>query len=258
VACEDCGIAVVTGAGSGIGRAIARKFIAQKWPVLVVEQNQNALDLFLSEHAKAGDALAGLLADVAARDAPEKIYATCRERLGRPTCLVNNAGLGNAKSAVDTTDEDWNFYLDLNLGSMFRMCRAAAGELGEGGTIVNLASVFGIVGFRGSAAYSAAKAGVVGLTRQLAADLGPKGIRVNAVAPGAIVTPATIERLTTSAWLQRAMIATAPLGRAGQPEDVAEAVYFLGSPAARHITAVVLPVDGGWSSTRFYPDLDPE
>jgi meso-butanediol dehydrogenase/(S,S)-butanediol dehydrogenase/diacetyl reductase len=239
VSSDDRGTVIVTGAGSGIGRAIAHKFAEQDWRVLAVEQRKETLDTFLSDHRAAEERVAGLVIDVTEKNAPAAIYATCRDRFGVPTCVVNNAGLGNAKAAVDTSDEEWRFYLDLNLGSMFRMCRAAADELREGAAIVNIASVFGLVGFRGSTAYSAAKAGVIGLTRQLAADFGRLGIRVNAVAPGAIVTPATVERLTTSAWLQRAMIATAPLGQPGQPEDVAEAVYFLGSPAARHINAVV-------------------
>lgn len=248
-------VAIITGAGSGIGRGIAEKFLAEGWAVLVVEKRAEALEQFLAENAAFGERMAGMHADVTDRDAPKAIFENCRLKLGPAICLVNNAGLGNAKEALATSDDDWDHYLDINLGGTFRMCRRAIEEMTGGGNIVNIASIFGLVGFRGSSPYSAAKAGVIGLTRQLAADYGPRGIRVNAVAPGLIVTPATVERIESNKWLNLALISTAPLGRAGTPEDIAEAVFFLASAGARHITGVVLPVDGGWSNTRFYPDL---
>lgn len=251
---QDGKIVIVTGAASGIGRAVARKFLDQDWRVLAVDRRPDTLDQLVAEHAGVGRGLVGLLADVTDKAAPALIFDHCAARLGRPDCLVNNAGLGNAREALATSDDDWDYYLDINLGGTFRMCRRAVTDMAGGGAIVNIASVFGMVGFRGSSPYSAAKAGVIGLTRQLAADYGPRGIRVNAVAPGVVVTPATVERIESNRWLTQAMIATAPLGRAAQPEDVAEAVYFLGSDGARHISSVVLPVDGGWTGTRFHPD----
>lgn len=117
--------------------------------------------------------------------------------------------------------------------------------------IVNIASIYGLVGFTNSAPYSASKAGVIGLTRQMAADYGPRGIRVNAVAPGLIVTPLTEKRLEANRAWEEAMTGSTPLGRLGRPEDIAAAVAFLCSADADYITGQVLTVDGGWSTTRF-------
>lgn len=252
---SDGKIAVVTGGASGIGLAIVEKFLAEGWSVLAVEKQAETLERLIADRSSTGERLRGLELDVTSDYAPGAIFEACEEAFGKPRCLVNNAGKGNAKSVYETSDADLDFYLDLNLRSVFRMCRQAGKAMGAGDSIVNVASSFGMVGFRGSAPYSAAKAGVIGLTRQIAADFGPQGIRVNAVAPGIIVTPATIDRVRSNVWLSRAMVDTTPLRRTGTPEEVAEAVYFLGSDAARYINAVILSVDGGWTGTRFYPDL---
>lgn len=248
-------VAIVTGAGSGIGRATAIRFLNGGWRVLAVEQNDEGLSSLLNEQAAFGDQLAGFQCDVAAADAAERIFDKCESMLGSANCLVNNAGKGNAKEATATSDADFQFFVDLNLGSVFRLCRAAVDRLAPQGNVVNIASVFGMTGFRGSAPYSAAKAGVIGLTKQMAADYGRNGIRFNAVSPGITVTAGTAERIQNNKWLIEAMVGTAPLGRLGKPEDIAEAVFFLGSPAASYVTGVVLPVDGGWTGTRYYPDL---
>lgn len=247
--------AIVTGAGSGIGRAIAIRFLRGGWNVLAVEQNDEGLDSLLAEQKASGAALSGFKCDVTTETAGADIFDACQDSFGAPDCLVNNAGKGNAKEATLTSDADFQFFVDLNLGSVFRLSRTAVDRLAPQGNIVNIASVFGMTGFRGSAPYSAAKAGVIGLTKQMAADYGRKGIRFNAVAPGITVTAGTAERIQTNEWLLKAMVGTAPLGRLGKPEDIAEAVFFLGSPAASYVSGVVLPVDGGWTGTHYYPDL---
>jgi NAD(P)-dependent dehydrogenase (short-subunit alcohol dehydrogenase family) len=249
-------IGIITGAASGIGEGIAIKFLQMGCSVLAVDMNADTLARFAQQNASAGSRLACSTFDVADESSPAKIFALCRERLGAPNFLVNNAGFGNAKEALETSDETWNRYLHVNLGSVFRMSRQAVIEMKGGGSVVNNASVFGLVGFRGSAPYSAAKSGIIGLTRQMAADYSRRGIRFNAVAPGVIETPATADRIKNNRWIMRAMVDTAPLGRTGKPADVAEAVYFLASDAASFITGVVLPVDGGWTATRYYPDLE--
>ncbi|WP_210497427.1 SDR family NAD(P)-dependent oxidoreductase [Microvirga antarctica] len=251
---EDKQTAIVTGAGSGIGRAIAVRFLRGGWNVLAVEQSSETLESLLKQES-AGSALAGIQCDVTDPAAGTTIFDACQASFGPPNCLVNNAGKGNAKEASQTSDADFEFFIDLNLGSVFRLSRAAVDRLAPQGSVVNIASVFGMTGFRGSAPYSAAKAGVIGLTRQMAADYGRRGIRFNAVAPGITVTAGTADRIQTNEWLLKAMVGTAPLGRLGQPEDIAEAVFFLASPAASYISSVVLPVDGGWTGTHYYPDL---
>jgi meso-butanediol dehydrogenase / (S,S)-butanediol dehydrogenase / diacetyl reductase len=249
-------IGIVTGAASGIGEGIAIKFLQMGCAVLAVDMNADGLATFAQQNAAISARLACATFDVADEGSPAKIFALCREQLGAPTYLINNAGVGNAKAAVETSDESWENYLRINLGTTFRMSRQAATEMKGGGSVVNIASVWGMVGFRGSAPYSSAKAGVIGLTHQMAADYGRRGIRFNAVSPGYIATPANAERMKNNHWLTRAMVDTAPLGRTGKPSDIAEAVYFLASDAASFITGVVLPVDGGWAATRYYPDLD--
>jgi len=252
-------IGIVTGAASGIGEAIAKKFLAMGCAVHAVDRDRDALDRFAEGAKGAAGRLATGLFDVADRAAPGGIIAECRAALGEPAFLVNNAGFANAREALQTSDESWERYIDVNLGSVFRMSRAFVEQCAAGGAVVNVASVFGLTGFRGSAPYSAAKAGVAGLTRQMAADYGRRGFRFNAVAPGIIATPATAERIRTNRWLTGAMIEASPLGRVGLPADVAEAVYFLASDGAGFITGVTLPVDGGWSSTHYHPDLaDPD
>jgi len=251
-------IGIVTGAASGIGEAIARKFLAMGCSLYAVDRDEAALDRFREDVSVPGGTVAFGVYDVAERTAPADIVAMCRESLGEPAFLINNAGFANAREALQTGDESWERYIDVNLGSVFRMSRAFVEHCTKGGAVVNVASVFGLVGFRGSAPYSAAKAGVAGLTRQMAADYGRRGFRFNAVAPGIIATPATAERIRSNRWLTGAMIDGSPLGRVGQPDDVANAVYFLTSMEAAFITGVTLPVDGGWSSTRYYPDVEDE
>ncbi|MBP0440383.1 SDR family NAD(P)-dependent oxidoreductase [Tianweitania sediminis] len=247
--------AIVTGAGSGIGRAIAIRFLGGGWRVLAAEKDSAGLKSLLDEQAGAGERLAGFECDVAAEGAADRIFDKCESAFGKADCLVNNAGKGNAKEATSTSDADFQFFVDLNLGSVFRLSRTAVDRLAPQGNVVNIASVFGMTGFRGSAPYSAAKAGVIGLTKQMASDYGRKGIRFNAVCPGITVTAGTAERIQSNKWLIEAMVGTAPLGRLGQPEDIAEAVFFLGSKAASYVSGVVLPVDGGWTGTHYYPDL---
>jgi NAD(P)-dependent dehydrogenase (short-subunit alcohol dehydrogenase family) len=135
---------------------------------------------------------------------------------------------------------------------VFRMSRDAVARMrGRGGAIVNIASIFGMTGFPGTASYAAAKAGVIGITMQMAADYGPEGIRVNAISPGLIETGMTRERIASNAWFRSLMLDMTPLGRAGKPEDIAAAVAFLGSADAAFITGQVLTVDGGWLATRY-------
>ncbi|MFM0223000.1 SDR family NAD(P)-dependent oxidoreductase [Paraburkholderia dipogonis] len=249
-------IGIITGAASGIGEGIAIKFLQMGCSVLAVDMNAEALERFQERHINAGSRLSCATADVTDETNPAKLFALCRERLGEPNFLVNNAGLGSAKAALETSDETWHRYIDINLGSVFRMSRQAVLEMKNGGAVVNLASVWGMVGFRGTAPYSAAKAGVIGLTRQMAADYSRQGVRFNAVSPGFIATPATFERIKSNRWLVGAMVDQAPLGRTGTPADIAEAVYFLASGAASFITGVILPVDGGWTATHYAPDLE--
>jgi 3-oxoacyl-[acyl-carrier protein] reductase len=238
--------AIVTGAASGIGLATARRLAAEGACVLAVDVKPDGLP--------SGEGLAALRCDVGAQDAPERIVDGCIKAFGRLDFLVNNAGIGGAKSAEDTTDEAWDRFLDTDLRSVFRLTRHALKHIAQpGGRIVNIASVFGLVGFPGSCAYGVAKAGVAQLTRQLAADVTARGILVNAIAPGIIETPLTAKRIREDRWYNTVMIEATPNPANGTPEDIAGVVAFLCSEDARFIAGEIITVDGGWLATRYLP-----
>ncbi|MEX2648911.1 MAG: SDR family oxidoreductase [Alphaproteobacteria bacterium] len=242
--------AIVTGAASGIGRATALRLAREGAAVLAVDVNGQGL----AETRAASERIVELVCDVSAPEAPEQIVAACRKSFGRFDVLVNNAGIGGAKAAAETTDEAWDRFLDVDLRSVFRLCRAALGAIAQpGGRVVNISSVFGLVGFPGSCAYGVAKAGVAQLTRQLAADYTERGILVNAIAPGIIETPMTAKRIKEDRWYGTVMIEATPTPYNGTPEDIAGVVAFLCSDDARFIAGEVIVVDGGWLATRYLP-----
>ena len=245
-------VAIVTGAASGIGRATALLLAAQGARVLIVDRDEEGSAAVCREAIDAGHDAETLSVDLTSSDAPMTVFDTATKALGAiPSILVNNAGMGNARSALETDDNDWHHWLDVNLTTVFRMSREAIARFESGACIVNVSSVFGLSGFMGAAPYSAAKAGIVGLTRQMAADYGERGIRVNAVAPGLVATPATEERIASNALFRHGIIFGTPLNRLGTPSDIANAISFLSSSQAAFVTGQVLAVDGGWSSTHY-------
>jgi NAD(P)-dependent dehydrogenase (short-subunit alcohol dehydrogenase family) len=189
--------------------------------------------------------------DVRADDAPARAVRAAIDRFGRLDYLVNNAGIGDASPLHETDDEKLDRYLDINLRSVIRFSREAIGVMESGAAIVHIASIFGILGNPGSAPYSATKAALIGLAKQMAADYGPRGIRVNAVAPGIIESPLTRERLKNSARFRQLLVQATPFPRIGTPEDIAKAVRFLCSDEASFINGHTLAVDGGWSATNY-------
>jgi NAD(P)-dependent dehydrogenase (short-subunit alcohol dehydrogenase family) len=244
--------AIVTGAASGIGRATAQRLAAEGARVLAVDVNADGL-----AETAAGRDMHTLVADVAAADGPARILAAARTRLGGVALLANIAGIGGSHRAEITPDEELDRLWSVNLRSLFRLSRDALPDLrATRGAIVNIASIFAMVGFQGTAAYAAAKAGVIGMTMQMAADEGPHGVRVNAIAPGLIETAMTEKRIAGSAWFRGQMTEATPLGRAGTPADIAGAIAFLFSADAAFITGQTLVVDGGWLATRYRAGAD--
>lgn len=241
-------VAIVTGAASGIGRAIAQVFAQEGAKVIVADINaEGGQETVQSIVAREGAALF-LQADVSiAADAKRMVEAAMRS-FGGLNILVNNAAyLKDFKPAVDTTEEEWDLSMDVTLKGVFLCSKAAIPEMikAGGGSIINIASIGGFVGFASYAAYCSAKGGVIQLTKSLAIDYGRQNIRVNAICPGPIDTPTTPEAQDEKLhqW-QRDMTV---LGRTASPEEVAYPALFLASDESSFVTGSNLVVDGGWT-----------
>jgi NAD(P)-dependent dehydrogenase (short-subunit alcohol dehydrogenase family) len=246
--------AIVTGAAMGLGEAIARRFAAEGARVACVDVRSAPCDAVVGAIEAAGGTGLSLVADVGLAADAARVAATVTGRLGGIDILVNNAGiLPSRETVLETTEADWDETLRVNLKGVFLMSRAALPAMigAGGGAIVNLSSITGVVGLPVRPAYSASKGGVAMLTRQMAVDFGPHGVRVNALAPSFVITSinrALFDRLQAEGAPWERLLAEHPLGRLGEPSDVASAALFLASDEARWITGVVLPVDGGYTA----------
>ncbi|HZD06254.1 MAG TPA: 3-oxoacyl-[acyl-carrier-protein] reductase [Longimicrobiales bacterium] len=235
-------VAVVTGGSRGIGLAIARALADGGARVAILARDGDRARA--AAGGLGGDGHGGFSCDVAdPRQVGESVAAVVSD-LGEPDILVNNAGVTRDNILVRLKDEDWNEVIDINLKGAFNMTRAVARGMMKrrGGVILNITSVVGLTGNPGQANYAASKAGLVGLTRSVARELASRNVRCNAIAPGYIATDMTAE-LTEDQT--RALRERIPLGRLGDPEDVAAAARFLAGPRARYITGQILVVDGG-------------
>jgi len=238
--------ALVTGASRGIGRAIAAALAKEGWPVCVnYLQRRDAAEELVSELRSQGRAAMAFQADVADRRAVEDMVRAASEALGPVELLVNNAGISHQGLFQDTGDDAWDRLLAVNLtGPRNAILAVLPHMLSEKrGCIVNISSIWGLRGGSCETAYACTKAAVVGLTRSLALELAPSGIRVNCVAPGCIETDMV---RTLGAETQAMLVEETPLGRLGRPEDIGEAVAFLASEKASFITGQVLTADGGF------------
>ena len=237
-------IALVTGASRGIGRAIAIELGRRGARVVgtaTSESGARAIDEYLRAEQIGGR---GVVLDVANAASVEACCKDVDGREGTPTILVNNAGVTRDGLLMRMSADDWQTVIETDLSAVYRTCKAVMRGMMKArrGRIINIASVVGVMGNAGQANYAAAKAGMIGFTKSLAREVGSRGITVNVVAPGFIVTDMT-DALGDAA--RAALLGQVPLGRLGAPEDIAHAVAFLASPQAGYITGETLHVNGG-------------
>jgi len=240
-------IAVVTGAASGIGRAIARGYADEGAEVVVADVNAPGAAETVAMIAKSGGKAHAVTLDVTDRASCAAVAAQVAREVGPISILVNNAGIVRRHpiSAPDA-DADWDAIIDVNANGPYNVIRAFLGMLKETkGRIVNIGSIQSYMHTMNAAAYTVSKHGVLGLTKALAAELGPDGIRVNAIGPGLIRTPLNAENRAKTDTEAR-FIERTPLGRAGEAEDIAGPAIFLASDLSAYVSGVLIPVDGGY------------
>ena len=235
-------IALVTGGSRGIGRSIAESLASAGAQVVVVARSaEGAME---AAAALPGGPHLGLACDVADGSTVTAVVAQVTAELGPISILVNNAGITRDNLLLRMKEDDWDAVMSVNLRGAYNTVKAVAKGMMKrrGGVILNITSVVGLIGNAGQANYAASKAGLVGFTKSVARELASRGIRCNAVAPGYIRTDMTSELGDAQT---EALQASIPMGRLGEPEDIAEVVRFLAGPSARYITGQVLAVDGG-------------
>jgi NAD(P)-dependent dehydrogenase (short-subunit alcohol dehydrogenase family) len=249
-------VAIVTGAGSGIGAATAARFAAEGAAVVCVDLDGDAAEQTAAAITGLGGRALAAAADVTSSPALDGVTDLALSRFGDIDVCFANAGIAGPGSAADVDDATWAAVIDVNLTGVWRTARAVLPVMLERGrgSIINQASTGGLVGVPGVAAYAAAKGGVIALTRQMAVDYGPRGIRVNAIAPGTVPTPllrasnAAGGGLMTSAQDPEGIARRFPLGRIGTPEDIAGAAAYLACDDSAWVTGTVLVVDGGMTA----------
>ena len=239
-------IALVTGGSKGIGRATALAFAAEGCAIGICARQQEGVDKAVSQIRETGARVMGVVADASVEADVERFVTSCVEELGGLDILVNNAYFCNGDKVLDIEPSLWDQNISGSLGSTYLCSRAVLPQMihGGGGAIVNISSVNALMSF-GESAYSAAKAGQLALTRTMAADYGPDGIRVNAICAGTVNTDAWRAVVEKEPDIFKKLARIYPIGRVAQPEEVARVAVFLASDAASFVSGTTVPVDGG-------------
>jgi 3-oxoacyl-[acyl-carrier protein] reductase len=240
--------ALITGGTAGIGKAIAVLYVQHGADVLIFGTNQERAEQSLKEMEAARvspeQKIAYLLVDVSKTKEVDEAVQQTLTRLGKVDILINNAGITRDGLLMKMSEEDWDLVLDINLKSVYNLCRALTRPMmkARSGVIINISSIIGLTGNAGQANYAASKSGMIGFTKSMAKELASRNIRANCIAPGYIETQMT-EAL--SPQIKEALLTKIPLNRIGKPSDIAEAALFLGCDLSSYITGQVLTVDGG-------------
>jgi len=237
-------IAIVTGGGSGIGFAISEKFIQNGIETIIVGRDENKLR---QAKDKLGKLCHAMTCDVSNLSSIPGFISNVINKFGQIDVLVNNAGINMKKEFQDVTDEDFQKVITTNLTAVFAISREVVKQMlkQKSGSIINISSMAAQYGLPKVIAYSASKTAIDGMTRAMAVELSPKGIRVNAIAPGFIITDMTDKALNSDPERKAKVFGRTPMGYMGQTSDIGDAALFLAGDAAKYITGVVLPVDGG-------------
>ena len=237
-------VAIITGGGSGIGLAIAEKFTQNKIVTIIVGRDEGKL---IKAKVQLGDYCHYMICDISDLASIPLLIKKVITNFGQIDILVNNAGINMKKDFIEVTDEDFQKVITTNLCSVFAISREAVKHmLPKGsGCIINISSMAAQYGLPRVIAYSASKTAIDGMTRAMAVELSPKGIRINAIAPGFIETAMTATALNSDPERKQKVFARTPMGYMGNPGDIGDAALFLATEAAKYITGVVLPVDGG-------------
>ncbi|MBX0297822.1 SDR family NAD(P)-dependent oxidoreductase [Haloarcula nitratireducens] len=236
-------IAIITGGASGIGKATAAEFLTEGAEVVIADLDEDQGETVAEELD-----CKFVRTDVAEYEQVEELVESTVEKHGRLDIMVNNAGIGSETSIQEMDLEEWHQVIQVDLDSVMHGMKAALPHLDESdGCIVNTASIYGLVGGKGAASYSAAKGGVVNLTQQVAIDYADEGVRVNSVCPGFVDTPMTEDLLETERFYTFLETHT-PMDRPAQPEEISSMITFLASEKASYMTGANVPVDGGWTA----------
>lgn len=236
--------AIVTGGASGLGYAIAEKFVKNDIRTIIIGRNEERLEK--AKHAL-GELCDAFPFDLNNLDQIPHLIERIKDQHKKIDILVNNAGVNMKKPFVEVNNEEFQQVILTNLTSVFALSKEVTKHMLEqkGGSIINISSMAAQYGIPQVMAYTAAKSGIEGMTKAMAVELSPNGIRVNCVAPGFISTDMSAKALNNDPERKNKVLSRTPMGKLGIPEDVAEAVYYLASSSAKYVTGVILPVDGG-------------
>jgi NAD(P)-dependent dehydrogenase (short-subunit alcohol dehydrogenase family) len=237
-------IAIVTGGGSGIGFAISEKFIAAGIETVIVGRDEAKLN---DAKEKLGELCHPMSCDISDLSSIPALIENIIKQFGQIDILVNNAGINMKKDFTEVTDEEFQSVITTNLCSVFSTSREVVKHMliKGSGSIINISSMAAQYGLPRVIAYSASKTAIDGMTRAMAVELSPKGIRVNAIAPGFIETAMTAKALNSDPERKQKVFSRTPMGYMGQPSDIGDAALFLATDASKYITGIILPVDGG-------------